>query len=54
MKQSKREYMDNAEQQYEKLRKAEKLSFKMEKQLQKIRDKGFKVIVLGSRVKVTI
>lgn len=51
---TKKEYLDNASNHYDKLIKAAKIANKLEKRIIKIREKGYKLIVLGNKVKITI
>lgn len=53
MMQTKAEYLAARELEYERKLWANKIAQKLEKKIQKIRAKGFKVIVLGSKVKIT-
>lgn len=51
---TKKEYMREAELKYEALQMAESHAAKLEYMIKVIRDLGFKVIVLGSKVRVTV
>jgi hypothetical protein len=51
---SKKDYLENASNHYDKLIKAQKMAIKLEKKIIKIREKGYKLIILGNKVKITI
>lgn len=51
---TKKEYLDNASTHYDKLIQAQKLAKKLENKIAKIRNMGYKLIVLGNKVKITI
>ena len=51
---SKKEYLENASIHYDKLIKAKKIAIKLEKKIAKIRAKGYKLIIIGKEVRVTI
>lgn len=52
--QTKKEFLAARKIEYKKLKKANKLATKLESQISEIRSMGYKLIVLGSRVKITI
>jgi phenylalanyl-tRNA synthetase beta subunit len=52
--QTKKEFLAERKIEYKKLKKANKLATKLESQISEIRSLGYKLIVLGSRVKITI
>ena len=50
---SKKEFINRAKYQYDDLVKMEKMAAKLEKKIAYIRNSGYKVIVLGSKVIIT-
>lgn len=50
---TKKEYLAAKAAEYDKLVKAEKLAAKLESKIADIRSQGYKIIVLGSKVKIT-
>lgn len=54
MEMTKKEYMREKLLEYKRLKGARKLALKLENKIADIRNKGYKLIVLGSRVKITL
>ena len=53
MKESKREYVNRAKLEYDDLVKMEKMAVKLEKKIADIRAAGYKIIVLGPKVRIS-
>jgi len=52
--QTKKEYLKEKAREYKQIKKANKLALKLENQIADIRAMGYKLIVLGSKVKITL
>ena len=51
---TKKEYIAEKMAEYKQLKKANKIALKLEKKIADIRSRGYKIIVLGATVKVTV